>query len=163
MRVLRLLGKGLHWLDNYFEEFLSVILFTLMTGLIFLQILFREFATFSLDWTEELGRYTFIWLVYISASLAAKNNRHLRVEFIRTVLPKKASKWYTLFGYFIWLLFTLYMVMEGYNVASKVLYSGQTSPSIGLTMGYVYMIIPFGFGLISIRIIQLMVKKYRND
>lgn len=155
--------KVLRWLDNHFEELLSVILFTLMTILISLQIIFRELADFSLDWTEELGRYTFIWLVYISASLAVKNKRHLRVEFVETILPKKASKWYSLFGQSIWLAFSLYMVMEGYNVASHVLDSGQTSPSVGLTMGYVYMIVPIGFGLMSIRILQLMIKKFRDE
>lgn len=155
--------KVLRWLDEHFEEALSVILFTLMTVLIFLQIIFREFANFSLDWTEELGRYTFIWLVYISASLATKNNRHLRVEFIETILPKRASKWYSVFGHTIWLAFSLYMVKVGYDVAFHILDSGQTSPSVGLTMGYVYMIVPIGFALASIRISQLIVKKIINE
>ena len=150
-------------LNDHFEEVFSVILFTLMTVLIFLQIVFREFATFSLDWTEELGRYTFIWLVYISASLAVKHGRRLKVEFFETILPEKISKWYSLLAMLIWLLFSLMMVKEGYFVANHILVSGQTSPSVGLTLGYVYMIIPFGFILISFRILQTMIHKYRNE
>lgn len=155
--------KWLLKLANNIEEILSVILFTIMTVLIFLQILFREFAEFSLDWTEELGRYSFIWLVYISASLAVKHNRHLRIEVVEVLLPKKLSKWYTVFGYTIWLVFSLFMVKEGFYVAQHILVSGQTSPSVGLTMGYVYMIIPIGFTLISIRILQFIIRKIRFE
>lgn len=154
--------KWLNWLNHHFEEILSVIFFTLMTIFIFLQIIFRELANFALDWTEELGRYTFIWLVYISASLAVKYNRHLRIEFIETILPDKISKWYALSAQFVWLLFSLLMVKEGFFVAKHILLSGQTSPSVGLTMGWVYMIIPAGFTLMSIRILQLMIQKLKT-
>jgi len=155
--------KLLLWLNKNLEEVISIILFIVMTTLIFLQILFREFADFALDWTEELGRYSFIWLVYFSASLAVKHNRHLKIEFIETILPNKISKWYSVLAQIVWLAFSLIMVKEGYSVAMNILNSGQTSASVGLTMGYVYMIVPIGFGLMSFRILQHMIHKIRFE
>ncbi len=150
-------------IDEHFEEYLSVLLFSLMTVLIFLQIIFRFLLNASLDWTEELGRYTFIWLVYLSASLAVKRNRHIRVEIVEKLLPRKSSKWFGFLAELIWLLFSLTMVKQGYLVAKMNLQMGQNSPSLYLPMGLVYAIIPIGFGLISLRVLQKIILRFKNN
>ncbi|MEB3103888.1 TRAP transporter small permease [Ferviditalea candida] len=156
---MRLLRK----IDEHFEEYLSVILFSLMTLLIFLQIIFRFLLNASLDWTEELARYSFVWLVYLSASLGVKKNRHIRVELVEKLLPQKASKWFGFLAELIWLLFSLTMVKQGYLVAKMNLETGQNSPSLNLPMGFVYAIIPIGFGLISLRVLQKIILRFRNQ
>ena len=56
--------KILKWLDNYLELTVSVFLMSLMTVLIFLQVVMRYVMHNSLSWSEELARYTFVWLIY---------------------------------------------------------------------------------------------------
>jgi len=150
-------------IEAHFEEYLSVFLLSLMTILIFLQIIFRFVLNLSLDWTEEIARYTFVWLVYMSASLAVKSNSHIRVEAVEKLLPKTPSKWFGFLAELVWLLFTLTMVKQGYIVAMKNWVMGQTSPAVHFPMGVIYSIIPIGFTLISLRIIQRMVKRFRRN
>jgi|SRR5690625_4235590 len=152
--------KLLRKLEENTEEWIAVILFSIMVILVFVQIIFRFVLNFSLDWTEEMARFTFISLVYISASIAVKNNKHLRTQAIFEFLPKKISKYLLLLSNVIWLTFTLFMVKFGYDTVVQILSSAQRSPVLHLKMGYVYMIIPVGFALISIRIIQYIIKDF---
>lgn len=66
--------KILKWLDNYLELTVSVFLMSLMTVLIFLQVIMRYVMHNSLSWSEELARYTFVWLIYIAISYGSKLN-----------------------------------------------------------------------------------------
>lgn len=149
-------------LDEQFEECIAVFLFTLMVIVIFLQVLFRFVLNFALDWTEEMARYSFIMLVYISASIAVKRNRHLRTEAIKHYLPSTLSKLYGVLSDTIWLLFTLFMIKTGFTMAMTILATGQKSPVLHLTMGYLYMIVPVGFFLMSVRILQQLIRKLKN-
>ena len=100
-------------IETHLEEYFSVFLLALMTILIFLQIIFRFVLNLSLDWTEEVARYTFVWLVYMSASLGVKHSSHIRVELVEKLLPKTPSKWFGFLAELIWLLFTITMIKQG--------------------------------------------------
>ncbi len=149
-------------LDNNFEEWISFFLFALLVVLIFLQVAFRFILNFSLDWTEEMSRYTFITLVYASAIVAVKRNRHLRTEGLVQALPKDIKKWVSIFSDVIWLAFTLLMIRLSYTAAMTVLASGQVSPVLNVTMGYMYAVVPIGFTLMSLRILQRVIRKIKD-
>jgi len=57
-----------------FEFYFITVLFSLLITVCFLQVLFRLVLNLPLAWTEELSRYIFIILVYLGASVAAKEN-----------------------------------------------------------------------------------------
>lgn len=52
--------KGLQFLNRYLEEILCVALMSVMTIIIFVQVIMRYVAHNSLSWSEELARYCFI-------------------------------------------------------------------------------------------------------
>lgn len=80
------------------EYYLIAVLFTLLILVCFLQVLFRFVLSLPLAWTEELSRYLFILLVYVGASAAAGEGKHVRVEIIDSVLPAKATKALNIIG-----------------------------------------------------------------
>lgn len=155
--------KWLKKLDDNFEEWLSFFLFALLVVLIFLQVAFRFILNFSLDWTEEMSRYTFITLVYASATVAVKRNKHLRTEGLVQALPKNVKKWVNIFSDVIWLAFTILMIRLSYTATMTVLVSGQASPVLNVTMGYIYAVVPIGFTLMSFRIIQQIIRKVKKQ
>ena len=134
--------KTLKKILNNLEEYVAIVLFAAMVILIFLQIIFRFVFNFSLSWTEELARYTFVFLVYISASIAVKRGRHLKVEAL------------------LWIVFNAIMVVVGFQMASEIFTTGQSSPVLSLPMGMVYMIIPVCYLLIEIRVLQSVAKEF---
>ncbi|HYK72276.1 MAG TPA: TRAP transporter small permease [Pseudoneobacillus sp.] len=149
-------------IDRYFEESLVVVLFTAMVLLTFAQVLSRFVFNLSLGWSEEVSRYVFVWLIYLSAAMAAKHRRHIRVEVIDTLLPRAISKWFGVFADLLWVGFTLYVHFYGYEMVLMVTAHGQLSPAVQLPMGFVYSIIPIGFVLIAIRVLQGIVARFRG-
>lgn len=59
-----------------------------MVGALFLQIVARQFRL-QVDWTEELSRFSFIAMVFVSASFASQMGSHLKV----TAFVDLAEKW----------------------------------------------------------------------
>lgn len=150
-------------IDRYFEETICVILFSAMVILTFSQVLSRFVFNLSLGWSEEVSRFMFVWMVYISAAMAAKHRRHIRVELVDQFLPRSISKWAGLLSDLLWIGYALIVAFQGYNIAMMIMGHGQLSPAVQLPMGWIYMIIPLGFVLIAIRVLQGIVSRFRGE
>ena len=150
------------FLDN-FEEMFSAILLGAMVILIFLQIVFRFLLNLPLRWTEESARYAMIILIYLSACSGVKKEKHIRIEAIHTVLPKKFAFVYWLISNIIWFAFNLALIIYGVEMASFIYSTGQVSPVLHIPMGLLYMVIPVCFAIMEIRIIQLVIDRLKKD
>jgi TRAP-type C4-dicarboxylate transport system permease small subunit len=153
MRILR-------WLDRHIEETLLIILSTIMVAVIFLQVVMREFDN-SLSWSEELARYSFIWLVYIGISYGIKKDRHIKVDVVLLLLKDKGKIILSIISNLLVLFFALFVIRYGYDIASQLLSFGQKSPANQIPMGLVYMATPIGMGLTVIRLIQKLIKQIK--
>lgn len=56
-----------------------------------LQIIFRFLLNSSLVWSEELMRYLFVWLSFITASIAVREHKHISVDFVTTFMPARVN------------------------------------------------------------------------
>lgn len=136
------------------EKPIIVILFTMLILLCFLQIVFRSVLNLSLSWTEELARYTFIALVYISACAAVLRNAHVRVEIIDNLIPEKIKP---IVDSLVDIVFMIFMALIGYHgvhISLDAFSIEQLSPAMQIPMGLVYTIIPITFFATSIRLCQ---------
>lgn len=143
-------------IDRRFEEVLLFIFSTIMVSVIFLQVVMRVSGN-SLSWSEELGRYCFIWLVYIGISYGVKKQRHIKVDVMLLLLKGKAKLTLAIIANLLFLFFSLYVVVNGYDIASQLLSFGQQSPALHIPMGLVYMATPVGFALTAIRLVQNLI------
>lgn len=153
--------KTLRWLDKYFEEVLLTILSSVMVSVIFLQVVMRIMNS-SLSWSEELARYCFIWLVYIGISYGVKKQRHIKVDVLLVLLKEKGRVILTIIANLLFLFFAVYVMIYGYDIASRLLAFGQQSPALHIPMGLVYMATPVGMGLTVIRIIQNLIGLFKT-
>ncbi|MFA1819982.1 TRAP transporter small permease [Virgibacillus oceani] len=153
--------KILKWLDEHLEESLLIILSSVMSIAITLQVFMRHVMNSSLSWSEELARYCFIWLVYIGISYAVKKQRHIKVDVVLHILKEKQKIILGIIANLIFLAFSLLMIRYGYDIAQQLLNFGQTSPALHIPMGIVYMATPVGFALTSIRLIQQIILQIR--
>lgn len=152
--------KIVKWIDKYFEEILCVFTMALVVFFTFTQVLFRFVLNLNLDWTEELARYSFVALVYFGISLATKMNAHIRVEVVEKFVRGRVKTLIMLIASIIWLAFALLITKSGYELAAFQLSTGQSSPVLLIPMGLMYGFIPLGFALMSVRVVQLIVKQF---
>jgi len=146
--------KVLKWLDENLEKVICVTLLAAMSVLIVVQVFFRYVLQNSLSWSEELARYMFIWLIYIGISYGVKMRKHIAVDAVYTVMPKKVKPFYGLLGDLAFLAFAVLVVIYGLDVMNQIIASGQVSPGAHIPMSIVYSAPWVGMTLTSIRLIQ---------
>jgi len=151
------LKRFLKLLDDHAEEIVLVILMACMSVIIGVQVFMRYVMKSSLSWSEEIARYMFIWLIYIGISYGVKTDRHINVDAVRRILPKKVNAIVSAISDIIFLIFSILLVVEGLKVTTKIFASGQRTPALQIPMGYIYMAVPLGFTLVTIRLLQKII------
>ncbi|MCW3489416.1 TRAP transporter small permease [Dethiobacter alkaliphilus] len=124
------------------ESVAAVLLAVVMIVVIFSQVVSRNVLNQSLQWSEELGRYAFVWLSFIGASLALERGAHLGIDTVVEFLPAKIQKFLKLFTYVILFIFMIFMITNGLELVSRT--GLQRSPAMRISMSYAYMAIPVG-------------------
>ena len=59
--------------NNLAKGMLMVAAFTMVSA-VFMQVIFRYVLKAPLSWSEELARYTFMWITFLGASVALRQN-----------------------------------------------------------------------------------------
>ena len=151
----------LKFLDDGIELYMGYIMLIVMVVLAAAQVFSRHVLQSSLTWTEELCRYLYMWMCLITTSYATKENGQMRLGVMELIFSKKAKvvDVFNQIGNLIWLAFSLFMVFIGMSLVSRSMMSGETSPALGFPKYIVYIAEPLGFGLMAVRIIQIMLRR----
>lgn len=154
--------KALHWLDDYFEAVVMVISLAAMSVIIVIQVFFRYVLLNSLAWSEEVARYLFIYMIYFGISYGVRKNRHIKIDFIISLLPDSVKKIFSLVADLLFLVFAVVVTTQAGIVAETIGRLGQITGATQMPMAIVYSAVPLGYGLVCIRLLQNMFFKIRN-
>ena len=137
-----------------FEEYLLVYSMMFSVALVFTQVVMRYVFSNSLSWSEELARYLFLWQIWVGASYAVKERRHLRIEVVQELLKDDFKKnIFELFALTLWLGFSIFLAYKGTELTSLLFHRGQVSPAMRIPMACAYASVPVGCTLMSIRLV----------
>ena len=82
----------LFYLLNHTEEIVIVAMFALMVAVIFLQVIMRYVFSNSLSWSEELGKFLFVWITWLGISLGERMGEHIKITMLVDRLPFKVAQ-----------------------------------------------------------------------
>ncbi len=90
---------------NKIEENIVQYCVALLVILVFMAAAFR-YLGYPIVWSIDLAQLLFVWIVFLGADQALRNNNHIGVDFFINYLPKKIQKaiyffHYTLIGIFL--------------------------------------------------------------
>jgi len=133
-----------------------VLFFAAMTTIILMQVFFRYVLENSLSWSEELARYLFIWLTFLGASIAMRENAHIKVsEIVGLVKNKKLNAILRLAACVAGIVFLYILMTNSLVVAQRVLSLGQVSPTMEfLPIGITYFAIPIGCFFMLLNLVE---------
>ncbi|MEN9892572.1 MAG: 2,3-diketo-L-gulonate transporter small permease protein YiaM [Pseudomonadota bacterium] len=69
-------------------EGLLVLLLTAMVVMVFGNVVLRYGFNTGIDFSEELSRFAFIWITFLGAIIALRENAHLGLDTLIRVLPR---------------------------------------------------------------------------
>ncbi len=124
-------------------EWLLVGLLSLMVFNVSWQVFSRFVIGNPSSWTEELTRYSLIWLGMIGAGYVTGKKMHLAIDYFANKVKEPTRSYIEIFIHATVLLFALtVMVVGGTNLVALTLYLEQISASLQIQLGYVYLALP---------------------
>ncbi|WP_203258504.1 TRAP transporter small permease [Hyunsoonleella ulvae] len=127
-----------------FMEVFLIIIFTLLVFDVLFQVFSRYVLKASFSWTEELARFSLIWMSILGAAYLNAKREHLSMDFLyRKFSDKTKKKVSILIEVFIFLFALIVMVIGGLNLVYTTLHLGQLSGTLRIPLGYIYAILPF--------------------
>lgn len=161
--------KILKYLDDHLEEIICVVVLAAMTAVIFIQIIIRGLSSFiqlPMAWSEEIGRYLFIYAVYVGAAYATHKRAHQKVDLLPLFVGDKGKLVFNLIGDIGVILFAGVMTVYGWKVVHNVAFVFvQRAPATRINMGIAYAGPALGMTLCLFRSIENIfyhVKEYQN-
>ncbi len=148
--------RALALLEARFERTILELLLSSMALILVSQVFMRYVMRSPFVWSEEVARYLLIWCTFIGVSLAVRQSRHIRVDALALVLGPIGNRILAYLALFGMLVFCAVIVFYGYDVVDRIRMIGQTSPSLGIPMWWIYAAAPVGFGLAFLRTIQAL-------
>lgn len=119
-----------------------------------LQVYFRYFAGSSLDWSEELARYLFVWVAFLTGAVAIRRRAHIVVDLLVTRLPARAQRVLAAGVVLLTLVFLAFLTAYGI-VLVRVAWT-QTTPGLGISRGYVFLAVPVGAALMFVNLLDIL-------
>lgn len=133
---------------------LAVVAMAVMAQVLVRFVLTSLGINISAPWTEELARYTLIWMVFLGAAVGVRHARMIALEFGVRKLPPRSGiplryAVMILSMAFFGLLFTV-------GIDFLDLGRSETSPVMGITKDRVYLAMPVGMVLMILNSLALI-------
>lgn len=153
--------KVLKFIDEQFEKWFLIASLIVMVLVTFMQIVLRWFNAATV-WAEEFSRYVMLYQVWVGASYAVHEDAHIRITALIGKLSGGRHRGMDLVVLTLWLLFALWLTVEGCVLVGKIAAMGQVSSAMRIPMTIPYASVPIGGALMTVRLVQKIVERLRN-
>ena len=133
---------------NRVEEVVLVAMFSAMVLIIFVQVITRKTGN-SLYWSEELGKFLFVWISWLGISIAQRKGEHIKITMLTDHLPFRAAQVFNILSDLV--VIAICVVTLYYGVSLVI--SQWTSPYAGIKIStsWGYLAVVVGCTLMTIR------------
>ena len=133
---------------NHIEDAILVFLFAVMVVVIFIQVIMRK-ANHSLYWSEELGKFLFVWISWLGISIGQRKGEHIKITMLTDRLSFKPAQILNILSDLV--VIGICVVTLYYGVSLVI--SQRTSPYAGIKIStsWGYLAVVVGCGLMTIR------------
>ena len=136
---------------HFIEDSILVFFLSLIIIITLLQILLRTFFR-SVEWFDQLVRYSVLWIGVIAAGIATYKNKHIKIDIIgRFAKGRFKSLTYLVTNLFASLV-SIILSYSSYIYLIKIeMTSTDPAPFLNISRWILLIIIPIGFGFIGFR------------
>jgi TRAP-type C4-dicarboxylate transport system permease small subunit len=131
---------------TYVDRVLGTVLIFLMAASV-INVLWQVFTRFVMgdpsSFTQELARFLLIWVGVLGAGYGVGQHDHLALELLPENLEGRSAEWLQIAIQGFIILFAVgVLIVGGLRLVYVQLSLGQTSASLNLPIGYVYLVLP---------------------
>jgi len=133
-------------------EYFMAVLISIMTLLVVIPIISREFFNASIVWADEFSRLLMIWMVYIGMAACYIRREHIKVDVVYNIMPDLLKRIVHLFGEVLMLSVSIFLIYNSYVLTISSW--DQALPATGLSTGF--LILPLLIGSIIMTVYILL-------
>lgn len=125
-----------------------------MSVLFFLNVMARELfpkLAVELAWVEEATLFALAWTVFVGMGLVLEQRRHIAMTAYSDTLPARTAHILHKVINFSGIVFCALLTKFGYDFVAFAWRSGQISPTLGFSIAVLYLPLPIGFALLTLR------------
>jgi len=130
---------------------LSGLMAGFMTVVVLIGVFYRYVLGDARVWSEELARYTMIWMVLLTISVGVYRDQHVGLEIFVGLLPKKLQIVCLYISRIFMLIFMFILLYYGVPMARRALF--ESAMTMGVPMAVFVVSIPVGATLTVLQII----------
>lgn len=153
-KIIRSIDKNLAFLENG----LIVLLLGVMVVMAFLQVLLRNFFDTGILWGDIFLRHLVLWVGFIGASLATREEKHINIDILQRVLKPSFVPYVQIFVDLVTLYICFLLMRAGIVFVASEKEAG-TILFERVPAWYLQIIIPIGFGMIGFRFLLKILEK----
>ena len=154
----RVTDRALAW----FEAALSRAFLALAAALAVFQVGLRYLFGLGIPWGAGAVINLVVWAVFVGSSEAIRQHTHIRLEVLVEKLPPRARRAVSLFSDLCCLGFAAAIAVLAFQFTGILYESGEVSPSTYLPEYVLFLSLPLGASLMSLRFLQLLVRRLRR-
>lgn len=142
-------------------EIVACLLLILVTILNLTQVGGRYIFSIGFSWTEELMRYSMIWLMMMGSVACIFRSEHMGIEALEAMVPPRWSRFVKSALYSVAGVFCVIILVYGYPLALRN--AAQTAPASGIPMSWPYAALPVGAALMLVQIALSWFSGFEHD
>ena len=129
-------------------QLVIILMFAVLIGTVFYQVLGRYLLNAPPSWSEELARFLQVWIALLASALCIHQSMHLGVDYLLHAVPPRGRAALEVLVHVMVSGFLLLLLVQGIKILDVA--AVQTSPAMGINMWYAYLAVPVGAALMLI-------------
>ncbi len=145
---------------NNIEKWFLIIMMAAMIVIIFAQVVTRYVLGNSLFWSEELGKFLFVWLSWIGVSAGMVNKEHIQITIVLDALARRGfvrgKKIMELVGNLCWMFTSIVILVYGMQLIQSSMEAGVIASATGIPMWIIYLCLPISAIVVCLRLVGVI-------
>ena len=142
------------------EDWLTLVIFWIMCGAVFLQFFTRYVLNDSFAWTEEIAIYCLVAVVFLGSVMCVRLGRHIHVDFLYRYLSPGVGRALSTLVDLVRTAFFAYLAVLVWRYSAII--SDERMTTIDFPKLPVFMVVFAGFVLMALRSVQVTIANWRR-
>ncbi len=144
------------------ERWLMLFFYILLVLSVFIEVFRRFVLSYSSIWGEEVARYAFIYLVWISTAAVVRDRSHICIDVLTLSFSEKYKNLFFLLSGILTLVLSCYAFYWSLETVLVSLKFQSVTHGLRISKAIFNSAVPFGFLLIIIRTLQAIFCDCKN-
>ena len=142
------------------EDWVTLAIFWVMCGAVFLQFFTRYVLNDSFGWTEEIAIYCLVAVVFLGSAMCVRQSRHIHVDFLYRYLSPGMGRLLSTFVDVVRTAFFAYLAVLVWRYSSII--SDERMTTIDFPKMPVFMMVFAAFVLMALRSVLVAIANWRR-